>query len=170
MLEGVASELSELVGLKGAAPELSELAVFNAELAEQAERGTATATEASTSVMDLEINTGGPFLARSRSLGAAIRRRGVMGCAHIRACANMWAAIRPATGSTPNRFMRGGDSIRRRLLVLCASGAWCSRVPKAVHSRLGAHRFFIALRRGNPDGFRSLPTWAGKRCNRVVAH
>ncbi len=70
VLEGVAPELSERVGLEGVAPELSELVVLIAELAEQAERGAATATEAIRSVMDLEINTGGPFVARGRSLGA----------------------------------------------------------------------------------------------------
>ena len=126
MLEGVAPELSELVVLEGVVPELSELAVLIAELAEQAERGAATATEAIRSVMDLEINTGGPFLAGGRSLVAAIRRRGAMGCAHSRACAYRWAAIGPATGSVPDRFRCGADPIRRPLLVLCTSGVWCS--------------------------------------------
>jgi hypothetical protein len=46
-----------LVGLEGVAPELSELEVLIAELAEQAERGAATATEAIRSVMDLELIT-----------------------------------------------------------------------------------------------------------------
>ena len=57
VLEGVAPELSELAVLEGVVPELSELAVLIAELAEQAERGAATATEAIRSVMDLELIT-----------------------------------------------------------------------------------------------------------------
>ena len=113
-------EGAALVGLEGVAPELFELAVLIAELAEQAERGAATATEAIRSVMDLEINTGGPFVARGRSLGAAIRRRRVMGCPHSRACADGWAEIRPATDATPDRFVCGGDPIRRLLLLCCA--------------------------------------------------
>jgi hypothetical protein len=119
-------EGAALVGLEGVAPELSELAVLIAELAEQAERGAATATEAISSVMDLEISTGGPFLAGGRSLGAAIRRRRVMGCLHIRTSADGWARIRPATDATPDRFMRGTDSIRRLLLFFGASSFWRS--------------------------------------------
>jgi hypothetical protein len=111
--EGVA-----LVGLEGVASELPELAVLIAELVEQAERGAATATEAIRSVMDLEINTGRPFMAGGGSHGTATRHQQGSVASYVTAIVSDQAGLWLATGSTSDLHGCSAESIRR-LLLFC---------------------------------------------------